>query len=117
MGGCPQEWRTEVTQLSTVSNRLKGRRTGHHMPSYGGVSVELRPHKQRETVPIGLVELSPYRVNLGGEAVDRSVRDRKTGVDHAERSEQVGPEIAVEGSAEQDIHRPGADVSGKPVVP
>lgn len=34
------------------------------MSFYGGVSVELRPHKQRETVPIGLVELSPYRVNL-----------------------------------------------------
>ena len=31
------------------------------MSSYGGVSVELQPHKQRETVPIGLVELSPYR--------------------------------------------------------
>ena len=41
-----------------------GRRSGHHMPSYGGVSVELRPHRQRETVPIGLVELSPYRVSL-----------------------------------------------------
>jgi hypothetical protein len=26
---------------------------------YGGVSVELRPQIQRETVPIGLVELSP----------------------------------------------------------
>ena len=64
MGGCPQEWRTEVTQLGMVPDWLKGRRSGHHMPSYGGVSVELRPHKQRETVPIGLVELSPYRVNL-----------------------------------------------------
>jgi hypothetical protein len=64
LAGCPQEWRTEVTQLDMVPDRLKGRRSGHHMPSYGGVSVELRPHKQRETVPIGLVELSPYRVNL-----------------------------------------------------
>src|SRR5664280_2175223 len=64
MRSCPQEWRTEVTQLDTVSDWFKGRRSGHHMPSYSGVSVELRPHKQRETVPIGLVELSPYRVNL-----------------------------------------------------
>src|SRR5664280_1213620 len=64
MGRCPQEWRTEVTRLGTVSDWLKGHRSGHHMPSYGGVSVELRPHRQRESVPIGLVELSQYRVNL-----------------------------------------------------
>src|SRR5664280_1875362 len=61
MGGCPHEWRTEVTQLGMVPDWLKGRRSGHHMPSYGGVSVELRPHKQRETVPISLVELGFLR--------------------------------------------------------
>jgi hypothetical protein len=50
--------------LGPVSDWLGGRRSRRHMPSYGGVNVELRPHKQRETVPIGLVELFPYRVNL-----------------------------------------------------
>ncbi len=30
---------------------------------YSGVNLELRPHKQRETVPSGLVELFMYRVN------------------------------------------------------
>ena len=56
LGGCPQEWRTEVTQLGA---RLRLVQINTTLSSYGGVSVELRPHKQRETVPIGLVELSP----------------------------------------------------------
>ena len=67
--------------MGTVSNWLNGRRSGHHMPSYGGVSVELRPHRQRETVPIGLVELSPYRVNL------TSVGWRRTA--HMNRRERI----------------------------
>lgn len=55
------------------------------MPSYGGVIVELRPHRQRETVPIGLVELSPYRVNL------TSVGWRRTAhIDRRERIQLMG---------------------------
>lgn len=54
LAGCPQDWRTEVLQLGTVSNWLTGRRSVHHLPSYGGGSVELRPHRQRQTVGLNV---------------------------------------------------------------
>src|SRR5664280_2572267 len=48
-----------VRNVLTCDDRRSGR-----CPTAANGAVELQPHKQRETVPIGLVELSPYRVNL-----------------------------------------------------
>jgi hypothetical protein len=61
-GRSPPKWRPE----SPVMRPLRPRWPicAQRQSSEDGVSVELRPHEQRETVPIGLVELSPYRVDL-----------------------------------------------------
>ena len=51
----------------------------------------------------------------GGEAVDRGVRHREAGVDHAERVEDRGLQVLVEPPARHHLHHPGGDV-GRPRV-
>jgi hypothetical protein len=63
MGGSPQERRTEVSQIGTVSDAQLDVHPARSTPFYRGVSMEFRPHGQRETVPSGFVELSTYRVD------------------------------------------------------
>jgi hypothetical protein len=63
LGGCPQEWWTEVPKLGSASDALLDVQPARRTPFYRGVSIEFRPHGQRETVPSGFVELSTYRVN------------------------------------------------------
>jgi hypothetical protein len=63
MGGSPQERRTEVSHPGTASDALLDVHPARRTLFYRGVSMEFRPHGQRETVPSGFVELSTYRVD------------------------------------------------------
>jgi hypothetical protein len=67
MGGFPEEWRTEVSQVGTVSTPCWTFIPPDAHSSTAGVSMGFRPHGQRETVPSGFVELSTYRVSRTSE--------------------------------------------------
>src|SRR5664279_1382752 len=54
LGGCPQEWRTEVPKLGSASDALLDVQPARRTPFYRGVSIEFRPHGQRETDLVGL---------------------------------------------------------------